>query len=116
MREVSFQGERRKEQKKKKREQEKRTLSARVGLHEPGPGAGLLKLGRQPCQLREHLVDDAHVGREVVLVEVQGKEPADVAEPADDQHRRLLRHGVFLGGLVCRFVCRVVCVRGEVGC
>ena len=49
-----------------------RTFSACIRLHKLGTGACLLKLGSEPCELREYLVDDAHVGREVVLVKVQG--------------------------------------------
>lgn len=74
----------------------RRTLSARIRLHELGSRARFLKLGRQPGKLGQDLVDDAHFGSEVVLVNVKGEETANVAETTDDEDRR------FFGHLVCR--------------
>lgn len=71
------------------------TLSAGIGLHKLGPGACLLKLRRKPRQLREDLVDDAHLGGEVVLVDVAGEEAANIPKAAHDEHRWFVRHGVF---------------------
>ena len=40
----------------------------------------------------EDLVDDADLGGEVVLVDVEGQKASDVAQAPDDQNGRLLRH------------------------
>ena len=48
----------------------RRTLFAGVGLHELVLRTGLLEFGRQPCQLREDLVNQSDFGGEVVLVDV----------------------------------------------
>jgi hypothetical protein len=42
--------------------------------------------------LRENLVDKSHVGGEVILVYMEGEEAADIAEPSNDQDRRLFGH------------------------
>ena len=68
------------------------TSLAGVSLHELALRARLGELGRQPRQLWQHLVDEAHVGRKVVLVDVEGEEAADVAHPADYQHTWFLGH------------------------
>lgn len=57
----------------------RRTLFAGVGLHELILRTGLLEFRGQPCQLWQNLVDESDFGREVVLVDVQGEEAADVA-------------------------------------
>lgn len=66
----------------------KHTFAAGIGLHELVPRAGLFEFGRQPGQLRQDLVHDPHVRGQAVAVQVGGQEAADVAQAADDQHRR----------------------------
>jgi hypothetical protein len=48
-----------------------RTFLTRIRLHKPVSRTRLRKFWRQPCQLREVLVDEAHFGREAVLVDVE---------------------------------------------
>ncbi|KAI6760238.1 hypothetical protein HG531_013439 [Fusarium graminearum] len=67
--------------------------SAGIGLHKFVLGTGFRELRSQPCQLRENLVDKSNVGGEVILVYMEGQEAADIAEPSNDQDRRLLGHG-----------------------
>lgn len=55
------------------------TLFAGIRLHELVRRTGLLEFRRQPCQLREDFVDESHFGRQLVLVDVEGEEAADVA-------------------------------------
>jgi hypothetical protein len=74
------------------------TFSAGIGLHELAiTSAGLFKLSWQPCELWQNLVDNPDVGGQVIVVEVSSQEPADIAQAADDKHRRLTaavsRHG-----------------------
>lgn len=69
------------------------TFSAGVGLHELVTSTGLVKFRGQPCQLRQHLIDDADFGCQTILVDVKGEEPSYVSQPSDDEDRGLLRHG-----------------------
>lgn len=57
----------------------RRTFFAGVGLHELVLRTGFLEFWRQPCQLWEDFVNQSHFGREIVLVDVEGEEAADVA-------------------------------------
>lgn len=69
------------------------TFSAGICLHELRTGASLIKFGGQPCQLGQNLVDDADLGCQIVLVDVEGQEASNVAQASDDEDRGLLRHG-----------------------
>jgi hypothetical protein len=52
--------------------------------------------------LGQNFVNEPHIGSKLVLVDVEGKEAANIAKPSDDQDRRLLGHDrEFCGG---RFV------------
>ena len=56
-----------------------RTVFGGIGLHEFVARAGFFELGRQPGELGQVLVDQPDFGRQVVLVDVQREEAADVA-------------------------------------
>lgn len=68
------------------------TFSAGVGLHELVASTGIVKLGGQPCQLRQDLVNNANLGSQIVLVDMEGEEASDIAQPSNNQDRGLLRH------------------------
>lgn len=70
-----------------------RTLSAGIGLHELVLRARIVELGGQPGELGEDLVDDADLGGELVLVDVEGQEASDIPQAPDDQNGGLFRHG-----------------------
>lgn len=87
----------------------RRTRSAGVGLDKLVLGAGLGELGPQPGELGQDLVDYTDFGGEVVLVDVEGEEAANVAQPPDDEDRGLLvSHGWWWAGAA-------MWERGEVG-
>lgn len=60
-----------------------------VCLHEPLLRACLVELRGEPGKLWKDFVDKTHLRSQVVLVDVKGKETANVAESSHDQDRRL---------------------------
>jgi hypothetical protein len=55
------------------------TLPRHVALNEPLGRTRLLKLGRQPRQLRQLLIDYPDLGRQLLLVDVAREEATDEA-------------------------------------
>lgn len=56
-----------------------RTFLRSVGLHEALPRAGLFELWGEPCELGQVFVDEPHLGRQAVVVQVAGEVAAGVA-------------------------------------
>lgn len=55
------------------------TWFAGIGLHKLALGASLREFRCQPGKLGQHLVNESHLGRKVVLVNVLGEEAANIA-------------------------------------
>lgn len=66
------------------------TWFAGIGLHKVALGARLGELRSQPGKLGQHLVNESHLGRKVVLVNVLGEEAADIAQASNNEDGRLL--------------------------
>lgn len=69
------------------------TWFAGIGLHKVALGASLGEFRSQPGKLGQHLVNESHLGRKLVLVNMLGEEAANIAQPSNNEDGRLLfRH------------------------
>lgn len=66
------------------------TWFAGIGLHKVALGASLGEFRSQPGKLGQHLVNESHLGRKVVLVDMLGEEAADIAQASNYEDGRLL--------------------------